>query len=127
MLCSRLAMLCSQFLSSVSAVQTQLTTMSVAPHISQSMYNGGNLSARFACLAAVTPPKVEQELTCKLLDMLMYGRQIVLHVFIRTHTCTVWRAGGSQSPGAGFMNRRRLCQLTAAILTSDLTTCMWVL
>ena len=25
-------------------------------------------------------------------------------------------------PGAGFMNRRRLCQLTAAILTSDLTT-----
>ena len=24
--------------------------------------------------------------------------------------------------GAGFMNRRRLCQLTAAILTSDLTT-----
>ena len=26
------------------------------------------------------------------------------------------------SPGAGFMNRRRLCQLTAAILTSDLTT-----
>ena len=31
------------------------------------------------------------------------------------------------SPGAGFMNRRRLCQLTAAILTSDLTTHMWVL
>ena len=30
-------------------------------------------------------------------------------------------------PGAGFMNRRRLCQLTAAILTSDLTTYMWVL
>ena len=30
-------------------------------------------------------------------------------------------------PGAGFMNRRRLCQLTAAILTSDLTTHMWVL
>ena len=29
--------------------------------------------------------------------------------------------------GAGFMNRRRLCQLTAAILTSDLTTHMWVL
>ena len=25
------------------------------------------------------------------------------------------------------MNRRRLCQLTAAILTSDLTTHMWVL
>ena len=24
------------------------------------------------------------------------------------------------------MNRRRLCQLTAAILTSDLTTCTWV-
>ena len=24
--------------------------------------------------------------------------------------------------GAGFMNRRRLCQLTAAILTSNLTT-----
>ena len=24
--------------------------------------------------------------------------------------------------GAGFMNRRRLCQLTAAILTNDLTT-----
>ena len=33
----------------------------------------------------------------------------------------------SASPGAGFMNRRRLCQLTAAILTSDLTTHMWVL
>ena len=32
-----------------------------------------------------------------------------------------------QGPGAGFMNRRRLCQLTAAILTSDLTTHMWVL
>ena len=31
------------------------------------------------------------------------------------------------APGAGFMNRRRLCQLTAAILTSDLTTHMWVL
>ena len=31
------------------------------------------------------------------------------------------------TPGAGFMNRRRLCQLTAAILTSDLTTRMWVL
>ena len=30
-------------------------------------------------------------------------------------------------PGAGFMNRRRLCQLTAAIWTSDLTTHMWVL
>ena len=30
-------------------------------------------------------------------------------------------------PGAGFMNRRRLCQLTAAISTSDLTTHMWVL
>ena len=30
-------------------------------------------------------------------------------------------------PGASFMNRRRLCQLTAAILTSDLTTRMWVL
>ena len=31
-------------------------------------------------------------------------------------------------PGASFMNRRRLCQLTAAILTSDLTThIMWVL
>ena len=29
--------------------------------------------------------------------------------------------------GAGFMNRRRLCQLTAAILTSDLTTHMRVL
>ena len=29
--------------------------------------------------------------------------------------------------GAGFINRRRLCQLTAAILTSDLTTHMWVL
>ena len=27
--------------------------------------------------------------------------------------------------GAGFMNRRRLCQLTAAILTSDLTTHLW--
>ena len=25
------------------------------------------------------------------------------------------------------MNRRRLCQLTAAILTGDLTTRMWVL
>ena len=33
----------------------------------------------------------------------------------------------SYTPGAGFMNRRRLCQLTAAILTSDLTTHMWVL
>ena len=33
----------------------------------------------------------------------------------------------TQPPGAGFMNRRRLCQLTAAILTSDLTTQMWVL
>ena len=33
----------------------------------------------------------------------------------------------SMNPGAGFMNRRRLCQLTAAILTSDLTTHMWVL
>ena len=31
------------------------------------------------------------------------------------------------NPGAGLMNRRRLCQLTAAILTSDLTTPMWVL
>ena len=31
------------------------------------------------------------------------------------------------SSGAGFMNRRRLCQLTAAILTGDLTTRMWVL
>ena len=30
-------------------------------------------------------------------------------------------------PGAGFMNRRRLCQLTAAILTSDLTKHRWVL
>ena len=30
--------------------------------------------------------------------------------------------------GAGFTNRRRLCQLTAAILISDLTTHnMWVL
>ena len=29
--------------------------------------------------------------------------------------------------GAGFMNRRRLCQHTVAILTSDLTTRMWVL
>ena len=29
--------------------------------------------------------------------------------------------------GAGFMNRRKLCQLTAAILTSDLTTRTWVL
>ena len=29
---------------------------------------------------------------------------------------------GIVPPGAGFMNRRRLCQLTAAILTSDLTT-----
>ena len=29
--------------------------------------------------------------------------------------------------GAGFMNRRRPSQLTAAILTSDLTTHMWVL
>ena len=28
----------------------------------------------------------------------------------------------TSTPGAGFMNRRRLCQLTAAILTSDLTT-----
>ena len=28
----------------------------------------------------------------------------------------------SPAPGAGFMNRCRLCQLTAAILTSDLTT-----
>ena len=28
------------------------------------------------------------------------------------------------APGAGFMNRRGLCQLTAAILTSDLTTRM---
>ena len=33
----------------------------------------------------------------------------------------------TRRPGAGFMNRRRLCQLTAAILTSDLTTHMWVL
>ena len=30
-------------------------------------------------------------------------------------------------PGVGFKNRRRLCHLTAAILTSDLTTRMWVL
>ena len=29
---------------------------------------------------------------------------------------------GVNKTGAGFMNRRRLCQLTAAILTSDLTT-----
>ena len=29
--------------------------------------------------------------------------------------------------GAGFMNRRRLRQLTAVILTSDLTTRMWFL
>ena len=28
----------------------------------------------------------------------------------------------SWTPGAGFTNRRRLCELTAAILTSDLTT-----
>ena len=31
------------------------------------------------------------------------------------------------TPGAGFMNRRRLCQLTAVILTSNSTTHMWVL
>ena len=29
------------------------------------------------------------------------------------------------TPEAGFMNRRRLSQLTAAILTSDLTTHIW--
>ena len=45
-----------------------------------------------------------------------------VHAYMRTtyvhvHFCA----------GAGFMNRRRLCQLTAAILTSDLTTHMWVL
>ena len=34
---------------------------------------------------------------------------------------------GGVLSGAGFMNRRRLCQLTAAILTSDLTTHVWVL
>ena len=34
---------------------------------------------------------------------------------------------GILASGAGFMNRRRLCQLTAAILTSDLTTHMRVL
>ena len=39
---------------------------------------------------------------------------------IATHSST-------HTSGAGFMNRRRLCQLTAAILTSDLTTHMWVL
>ena len=35
---------------------------------------------------------------------------------IRTHTL---HNAAIFSPGAGFMNRRRLCQLTAAILTSD--------
>ena len=38
----------------------------------------------------------------------------------------VWRIP-CYSSGAGFLNRRRLCQLTAAILTSDLTTRMFVL
>ena len=40
---------------------------------------------------------------------------------------TVFLQHVCNTPGAGFMNRRRLCQLTAAILTSDLTTHMWVL
>ena len=36
----------------------------------------------------------------------------------------IMKATPKKRPGAGFTNRRRLCQLTAAILTSDLTTHM---
>ena len=38
------------------------------------------------------------------------------------HECHCTDIQGERHPGADFMNRRRLCQLTAAILTSDLTT-----
>ena len=56
--------------------------------------------------------------------------------YARSHACRILRIefrsvyidNPSPSwPEAGFMNRRRLCQLTAAILTSDLTTHMCVL
>ena len=45
------------------------------------------------------------------------------HAFLTRHTQTTAPYRDTAS-GAGFMNRRRLRQLTAAILTSDLTTRM---
>ena len=54
----------------------------------------------------------------------VHATSIIFAVYIskkRSHKCYT-ELFFVQLPGAGFMNRRRLCQLTAAILTSDLTT-----
>ena len=49
----------------------------------------------------------------------VHSAGVSVEALVSTNNCAVNFQRHSWKPGAGFMNRRRLCQLTVAILTSD--------